>query len=188
MPFHFLIIHGTRGSPQGNWFPWLAKELGTYGTVSVPAFPTPEGQSLENWVKIAEADLAKQHSAHTIIIGHSIGAACALRLAEKSANPTKALFLICPFLRELNLPDYDPLNASFIQHAFDWRRVKAGTGKIICFAGDGDPYVPLSYAQEVADKTGAVLNLVKKGGHLNTESGYSQFPLLLQTIRQDIGL
>ena len=43
-----LIFHGTMGSPNGNWFPWLQSELISKGwDVDVPAFPTPEGQSLD---------------------------------------------------------------------------------------------------------------------------------------------
>ena len=48
-----LIFHGTHGSPEGNWFPWLHGELISKGwDVDVPAFPTPEGQSLDNWINV----------------------------------------------------------------------------------------------------------------------------------------
>jgi len=48
-----IIIHGTGGSPNSNWFPWLKSELEKLGhTVFAPKFPTPEKQSLENWLKV----------------------------------------------------------------------------------------------------------------------------------------
>jgi hypothetical protein len=40
----FVIIHGTKGSPEGNWFPWLADFLRQqHAEVVVPRMPTPEG-------------------------------------------------------------------------------------------------------------------------------------------------
>ena len=48
-----IIIHGTYGNPDENWFPWLKIELEKIGyQVYVPTFPTPENQNLEAWLKI----------------------------------------------------------------------------------------------------------------------------------------
>ena len=49
----FFIIHGSYGNPNENWFPWLKKELEKEGCiVFIPEFPTPENQSLKNWMEI----------------------------------------------------------------------------------------------------------------------------------------
>lgn len=37
-----IIIHGTEGYPEENWFPWLKNELELIGyNVIVPQFPSP---------------------------------------------------------------------------------------------------------------------------------------------------
>lgn len=48
-----FIIHGTYGSPEENWFPWLKDELEKSDfVVYVPKFPTPKNQSLVNWLDV----------------------------------------------------------------------------------------------------------------------------------------
>lgn len=48
-----FLLHGSYGSPEGNWFPWLKKELEKLDcTVLIPKFPTPENQSLETWLAV----------------------------------------------------------------------------------------------------------------------------------------
>jgi uncharacterized protein len=185
-PVNFLIVHGTHGNPQGNWFPWLTTALHKYGKVFSPVFPTPDGQSLKTWLEVAAKTLAGIGLGNTILIGHSSGAILVLRMAERTKHPYRAVFSICPFERDLGLPDYDPLNTSFVHPEFNWQAVKHGAKKITCFAGDDDPYVPFAATKAVADQSGAELITVKKGGHLNAESGYSKFPLLLEKITQEL--
>ena len=181
----FLIVHGTHGGPDGNWFPWLKQKLEAEGNrVFAPRFPTPEGQSFEAWLKIAQTALKDCVPANTVLIGHSIGASFVLRLAELTAKPYKAIYCICPFIQDLGLKDYDPLNSTFIHHTFDWSHIKKHASKITCFAGDNDPYVPLAYSSKVAKNAGSDLILIEKGGHLNAEAGYREFPQLLEKILQ----
>lgn len=185
MSKHALIIHGTMGSPDGNWFPWLDRMLSAQGmTVHRPAFPTPDGQTVDAWCAVAQATLAGIDPADTIIIGHSIGAACALHLAEKTAAPFHAVIAVCPFLCLLGFAEYDRLNASFVTHAFDWDKAKRGAKQFILLAGDNDPYVPLPAAQDVADKLETALHVITGGGHLNAESGYTRFNDLLALLPQ----
>ena len=166
-----------------NQFPWIKRELEELGhKVICPQFPTPENQSFENWKRIAEECLAGLNSEETILIGHSIGAIFALRLAELAITPYKVIFAVCPFAKDLGLKEYDKLNASFIQSSIDWSKVNAGAKEVVLFAGNNDPYVPLKYSEEIAESLGKELIVIKKGGHLNTESGFYKFPELLEKI------
>ncbi|MDR3425652.1 MAG: alpha/beta fold hydrolase [Alphaproteobacteria bacterium] len=184
---NFLIVHGTLGNPESNWFPWLKRELEKEGqTVIVPRFPTPEGQTLSSWLDVAEKVVKGLDPADTVLIGHSLGAIFLLRLAEKAQKPFQAAFLVCPFMRKIGVEPYDTLNATFIQPPLDWPRIRKNAPRIHAFAGQDDPYVPLPYASEVAEQSGATLTVIDKGGHLNAESGYREFPLLLEKIRQTI--
>jgi len=187
-PLTFLIVHGAYGHPEGNWFPWLKQALQAYGNVVIPQFPTPEGQNLDAWRAIAHRALAKSVPHETVLIGHSSGAIFVLRLAEETPQPFKAVFPVCPFARDLGNATFDPLNATFYTPAPDWKAIKRGAEKIIGFAGDNDPYVPLSTSRAVTDALDAELIVIEKGGHLNAESGYRALPLLLKEIRNIVGM
>ena len=181
---HVLIVHGTKGGPDINWFPWLKKELEDKGhTVSLPRFPTPENQSFDSWLAIAEQHLKNIDPANTILVGHSSGAAFVLRLAERTPTPFHALFAVCPFVDDIGIPEYNALNASFLHHDFDWGKIKRGAQKFVLFAGDNDPYVPSACAEKVARHLSAPLHIIKNGGHLNGESGFHAFDALLRDMK-----
>lgn len=76
---HIFILHGTGSTPQSNWFPWLRESLQKQGhAVYVPRFPTPGGQSLENWLKVLSPEDERLEGA--ILIGHSLAPAFILTL------------------------------------------------------------------------------------------------------------
>lgn len=71
----YFIIHGSFGSPFGNWFKWLHDLIESKGKqVYVPQFPIGVGyQNYENWSKLLKyyLDLGLING-NTTIIGHSI--------------------------------------------------------------------------------------------------------------------
>ncbi len=177
--FRVVIIHGSLGSPEENWFPWLSRQIDSLGyKVIVPRFPTPEGQNLTKWKEVFHEQVGNVDE-HTILIGHSVGAGFILNLLEdEAAVPITATFLVAGFLGELGFPQYDPIISTFVCKDFDWERIKKNAGSIIVLHGDNDPYAPLPKGQEIADALSAPLTIVPGGGHLNAEFGYTTFPLL----------
>lgn len=173
-----LIIHGTMGSPAGNWFPWIESELRKKSwEVSVPAFPTPENQSLESWLSVA-----KNHTDIDLVIGHSLGATLALHLLEQNIFESKQTILVSTVSKDIGNEAYDTLNNSFIKNGFDWLKIKNNGSNIHILHGDDDPYVPLSHAEELAENLKLPLDTIPNGGHLNAENGYTEFPHLLNII------
>ncbi|MDD4530479.1 MAG: alpha/beta hydrolase, partial [Candidatus Gracilibacteria bacterium] len=67
-----IIIHGTGGSPEGNWFPRLKSKLEDLDCrVFVPKFPTPDGQSLESWLAVF-SEYEQYLDENSIVVGHSL--------------------------------------------------------------------------------------------------------------------
>lgn len=183
LTMNVFIFHGTMSNPNSNWFPWLERELKVLGVeVFVPKFPTPEGQSLESWLKAFKPYQDKVDS-ETIFVGHSMGPGFFLRLLEQRTSPIKAAILVAPFYTYLDLPEPFPkLIETFIDHPFDWEKIKQNCPKFTVFCGTGDPYVPIEQSKFIAKKLGVELKIIKEGKHLNSEAGYLQFPEVLTAI------
>jgi serine hydrolase len=177
-----FIIHGAYGNPEENWSPWLTKELEKRGyTVTVPQFPTPDGQSLTNWMK-AFASYKDKLTPDSLLIGHSIGVAFILSLLENLSQPVHGVFLVSGFISDLNNEQFDSINASFYKKSFQWDTIK--NNNFYIFHGDNDPYVPLEKAEELAEKLESNVIVIKDGGHLNNDAGFSTFPELLEVIKK----
>ncbi|MEE9323374.1 MAG: alpha/beta hydrolase [Candidatus Aenigmarchaeota archaeon] len=179
-----IIVHGAYGSPEENWIPWLKSVLESSGfEVFVPKFPTPENQSLENWMEILNRH-GKYFDSELIMIGHSLGPAMILRKLETLEKHIKAAFFVAGFLGEIGDPDFDGINSSFFKKEFEWDKIKKNCKHFEVFHSDNDPYVPLKHGKGIAENLGVELTLIKGAGHFNTKAGYTEFPLLLERIKE----
>jgi len=181
-----FIIHGSYGNPGENWFPWLKAELEKHDCwVYVPHFPTPEKQSLENWMKVFEK-YDRYINEKSIFVGHSIGAAFILAVLEKLKNPVKASFFVAGFVGKLGIVHFDKVNTSFVEREFNWEKIRRNCRQFHVYASDNDPYAPLDRTKELADRLGTPLNLIRRAGHFNKSYGYSRFELLLNDILKSL--
>ena len=180
-PKNAFIFHGTEGHPQENWFPWLKAELEKRGIQTiVPQFPTPQNQTLENWLKVMEP-YKNQITTDTIFIGHSLGGVFTLRLLEKLAAPVRGVYLIGTPIGVPPVKNWEG-DQPFIGAPFDWRKVAANGHTFSVYHSDNDPYVGLDNGHELAAKLGVSLTFVPSAGHFNAAAGYLEFPMLLADI------
>ncbi|MCL2331609.1 MAG: alpha/beta hydrolase [Proteobacteria bacterium] len=182
---NIIILHGTGGSPEGNWFQWLKTQLGDRGhTVYVPRFPTPEGQSVEAW-RAALGEQAPQIGKDTILIGHSCGAAFMLHILESLNQPVAQSVFVSGFIQKLGNEFFDNLNKTFTEYDFNWDKIRANMGRATLLWGNNDPYVPRAAAAYFSQHIGVPLTIIPNGGHLNAEFGYTEFPQVLDVL--DLG-
>jgi predicted alpha/beta hydrolase family esterase len=178
----FVIIHGTKGSPEDNWFPWLAESLRQqHAEVVIPRMPTPEGQNLSNWVSEFSRQVGEIDEG-TTLIGHSLGATFLLRILEGQKAPVAQSVFVAGVLDRIGIAEYDQLNSSFIATSYDWVTIGRNAGRKACFSGEGDPYVPALQGEQLAANLGIKNHIVPCGGHLNAEFGYTSFPELLDLL------
>ena len=189
----FVILHGTMGTSDGNWFPWLASELEKLGhTVVRPQLSTPEGQAPDNWVKAIKetVDSLGEPKSEVVIIAHSMSCFAACDYLTQTDSPVNSAFFVAGFAEtHPNWPEpYPKLNNPFVEKSLDWEKVKANCPKIYCFDGNDDKYVTPEMAKRFAELCNAPLEIIPKGGHLTEGSGYKTFPLLLKRIRKELAI
>ena len=177
---NFVLIHSTGGNPEEVFYPWLRKQLEKKGhKVYAPLFPTPVGQTLENWMREFEP-YWRHVDENSVLIGRSIGAPFVLRVLERSRAKVKAAFLIAGFCSGLEIKEFTPLISTFIGKPFDWDKIRDSCGRFFVYNSDNDRFVPLQKGRELARNLHTRVRLVKGVDHFFME----QFMQLLKDIEE----
>lgn len=178
MKDNYIIIHGSFGSKDGNWFPWLKDKLKDKDVV-VPQFPIGvDCQNFENWSKVLDELKVDKD---TIIIAHSIAPIFVCKYLITKKIKVKKLIFVCGFNNYIgNNLDMDTVNKPmFIDNLSD---VKQYCNDIICFYSDNDPYVKFEVEKGFADTISTKQYIIHNGGHINAESGYTEFEEILKVL------
>ena len=181
---HYILVHGSFGSPFVNWFPYLRKEIENRDLeVYTPDFPTGVGyQNYENWSKLLKTYVdAGILNENTVIFAHSIAPIFICKFLVENKIKVKRLVFVCGFNNYLGIDDeYDTVNESMY---FDnVATIKDYCDDIVCFYSDNDPYVKYEAEKKFADTITENHIIISGGGHLNSESGYTEFPELLKYV------
>lgn len=185
----FVIFHGAYGSPDGNWFPQLQENLeGLSQKVTTPLFPTPKNQSLQSWLSVFE-EVKKdfKEGEPLCFIGHSLGPLFILHVVEKYNLQLDSAIFVSPFLTKLFNRKYDSINKTFYKEDFDFDNLKKRIPLSYTLYSDNDPYVSSKYSIEFAKKLESSLIEVRGGKHLNSEGGFTSFPLIFQLCKTRMG-
>ena len=177
---NYIIIHGSFGSKDGNWFPWLKKELENRNQkVEVPQMPIGVGnQNFDNWAKELDSlDIDE----NTTIIAHSIAPVFVCKYLIEKKLKVKKLVFVCGFNNYLGInSEYDAVNEPMYVDKLE--DIKNYCSNIICFYSDNDPYVKFEVEKDFADTIANEQHVIKDGGHINSESGYTEFKEILNVL------
>lgn len=177
---NFIFIHSTGGNPDECFYPWLRKQLEKRGhKVYAPFFPTPIGQTLENWMKEFEP-YWQYVNEETVFVGRSIGPAFILRLLEKPKVKAKAAFLIAGFCSDLGVHQYRPVINTFVDNRFKWEKIRNSCKRFFVYHSDNDPIVRLEKGRELSKKLRTKLRIVKGAKHF----WFRKFPQLLKDMER----
>ena len=115
---NFVILHGYKDGPESWFHPWLKSELENRGfSVQTPQLPNIENPDLNEQINFVldNCDLDE----NTIFVGHSLGAAVAMKALEKLNHKIRGLILLAPSIEpEFWNDDYIIDQQTGEKHAF----------------------------------------------------------------------
>lgn len=201
----FVLFHGAFGSPEKNWFPDVKDKLISLGQeVIVPRFPVEDWseitrlgtrtplahQTLQNWMNVF-IPIAKtfKKEDRLCFIGHSIAPVFILHVVSTFHIQLDSAFFVCPFMTWLKSEkfwQFDFVNAGFYKTDFDFQTLRKLIPISYVLRSDNDPYVPIERCNEFVHNLGSKEIVIHNGAHLNDETGWTSFPLLVDLCKQRI--
>lgn len=182
-----VILHGTDGRPESNWFMWLKAKLEERGyEVWVPELPgnhTPNRQVYNDFLFNSGWDFMDN-----IVVGHSSGAVEVLNLLMDERCPHIKLGVMVGAWAEGVPNGYEPDNQQFNDlfppEGFDFDIIKSKADKLAFLHGNDDPYCPLEQARWLADSLDAEITVVQNGHHLGAK--FKELPELWEIMEKDL--
>lgn len=177
----YFIIHGSFGSSQENWFPWLEKELCEKDRVINLDFPIGEDkQNYRNWEMVLNS-VKRFINKDSVFFCHSISCIFLVKFCVKNNINIGKAIMVSGFNNYLGLNnDYDAVNCTmYLNNASDFVKL---CKKRVHIHSLNDPYVTQEKLNEFTKLIDAQEIVIEQGGHLNAEAGYKKFPKLLELI------
>ncbi|KHK97150.1 alpha/beta hydrolase [Microbacterium mangrovi] len=168
-----IIFHGTGGSPDVAWYPWLDARLTDRGyRVERPFHPRLNVDPVAEFLPGVLASHA--FDTETVLIGHSGGAALLLALLEHLETPVAQSILVAGYATRVNESE-EPV----LQEAYDWDRIRANAGDLYFINSVTDPYgCDANQGRFMFDRLGGT-QIIRDEGHFGDyDQPYDTFELV----------
>lgn len=185
----FLILHGTGSDSNGNWFPWLKRQLEDLGHEAwIPDLPDadrPNIQKYNNLLLNSGWDFN-----NCVVIGHSSGAVALfgfLQALPEGVKVNTAVFVGAFTKRLSESPSWEMLRELF-EKPFDFETIKQKASKFIFVHSTDDPICDINEAKSLHKEIGGEFIELSGKGHFITrlDPSMTEFPELLQIIKTKI--
>ncbi len=175
-----ILIHGNQTLRWDYaWLPWVKEELEKLGVeVFAETFPDSIIAREKYWIKFIEK-YAKADE-NTILIGHSSGALCAMRYAEKH----QILGSVLVSAAHTDLDDDLERQSGYFDRPWDWEKIKNNQQWIIQFSSTDDEYIPIEEAQHIHKYLDTEYHEFSDRGHFL--KGQLQFPELVSELKRKL--
>jgi len=170
-----FVIHGWGGSPTGEWFPWIKKELEKRKLeVNVLEMPDTDCPKINAWVNTLK-DAVKSIDTETYFVGHSIGCQTILRYLQKSNKQAGGIVFVAPWtiLKGLEADDQE-IAKPWLKTKIDFEKIKKTNTKFVAIFSDDDPFVPLENKDVFKEKLDAKIIIERNKGHFSADNNTTE--------------
>lgn len=171
----FILIHGYKSGPHLHFWPWLIDELKKRGhEVVAPQLPDAENPDEQIWTE-ALLEEVKNVDDETMVIGHSLGGAMALRFleaVEARSTPKACLLIATPWMI-----NNDKFRGFFLSE-LDFEVLMWKVSRFALLHSKDDDVIPFDHAEKYQKVLHAQLTEVKGAGHFKDAS----YPIILEVI------
>lgn len=182
-----VILHGTDGSPQENWFLWLKEQLEERKyEVWLPQLPDAHEPNAKRYTDFLIS--SGWNFQDNLLIGHSSGAVEILHLLQHLSEgiTIETAVLVSAFPHTLaEEPGWQQLKDLF-EEPFDFTKIRDKAGQFLFVHGDNDPWCNPKQAENMAKALSAEFILLPQGQHFSAslDPVYTQFPELIRLLEE----
>lgn len=165
MRFQPIIVPGWKDSGPGHWQTYWTHRVPHAQRVQQPEWEHPE-PAVWHATVAAHVDRA---ACPVLLIAHSLGCLAAVSLPVPLRAKVAGALLVAP-------PDVEQHDTPGSIRAFGPVPLHSLPFQSVVVASDNDPYCRLARAQQFAAAWGSRLEILHGAGHINTESGFGDWP------------
>lgn len=186
-----FIIHGWDASSQGDWIPWLKRQLEIRNfSVHTPDMPDSDYPDINRWVSLL-TKLVDHPDEETILIGHSIGCQAILRYLETLDPKSRVgpVIFVAPWLtlKPEAAPEEEDkkIIKPWLTQPIDFSKIKPKATSFTAIFSDNDPYVSLpENSQAFKNYLDAKIIIETNKGHFNQDGGVTELPVILEILSE----
>jgi leucyl-tRNA synthetase len=155
---NFIILHGYKGRADQNFIPWLKESLEKKGyKVQAPQLPGTDDPKETEQVSHVLENCA--FDTDTILIGHSLGGAVAMKVLENLDIKIRSLVLVAPAVE----PKFSSKERSFWKNfdlTYDYEEIMRKAGDISVLSDNSEAEYRQEYLEYLAKKLDSPLSKV----------------------------
>jgi predicted alpha/beta hydrolase family esterase len=179
-----VLLHGRGGIDPDGWQSWLAGELTQAGReVRYPELPGVPDPTLDEWLGALRDTLNGLPADGFDVVTHSLGSILWLHHAMNPADsprPARVALVSLPAPARVQ-----EVVSTFAPVPLDIDAIRKAADGTVLVGGDDDPACPGGVARVYGAPLKMAATMIVGAGHLTSESGYAQFPAMLDWCGRD---